>query len=111
MCAGPDGSVIYGAAESGAGVSLVRAPPTPDDPRGDSILYRVFPRFEMKTFTFAISMVQLAMFFITLIVGGVKCDGAFVKGNNMCDALVSSFSFSSCASPLTFPVDLALQNH
>ncbi len=28
-------------------------------------------------------MIQVVMFFITLIVGGAKYDGAFVKGNNM----------------------------
>ena len=43
-CAGPGGSVVYGVADTGVNVSMVRAPPTPDDPRGDSLFYRFFPR-------------------------------------------------------------------
>jgi hypothetical protein len=82
LAAGPGGTVIYGHADSGPGVSLLRAPPTDGQAIG-SLRDRIFPRFNMYTFTFIISMIQIVMFIITLIVGGARFDGAFVKGNNM----------------------------
>jgi len=48
-----------------------------------SISERLMPRFSTRTLTWLISVVQIILFIATLIVGGVKYGGAFVKGNSM----------------------------
>eukprot|EP00823_Brevimastigomonas_motovehiculus_P003402 TRINITY_DN2064_c0_g1_i1.p1 TRINITY_DN2064_c0_g1~~TRINITY_DN2064_c0_g1_i1.p1 ORF type:complete len:325 (-),score=38.94 TRINITY_DN2064_c0_g1_i1:372-1346(-) len=63
----------------GASVSLMGPPYYGIPP----LSYRLVPWFSVMSFTFFISMVQVLMFFITLIVGGVKFDGALVSSNSM----------------------------
>jgi len=77
---GPGGTIIYGQPESGPGVSLVQAPSSEPMP---TIGERIMPRFNVRTFTFVVSVLDLIIFVVTLIVGGAKFDGAFVKGNSM----------------------------
>jgi len=55
----------------------------PRDPVDSSLLERCFPWISIYSFTALISIVDVIMFIVTLIVGGVKYDGAIVKGNAM----------------------------
>jgi len=48
-----------------------------------TISERFLPRLTWRTATAVMSVIQVLMFIITLIVGGAKFDGAFVKGNEM----------------------------
>jgi len=56
---------------------------SPRDPLDDSLISRCFPWISLYTFTAFISILEVTMFVVTLVVGGVKFDGAIVKGNNM----------------------------
>jgi len=62
-------------------ISLI-APRDTGDP-SPSMVERCFPWISLYSFTTLISIVDVIMFIVTLIVGGVKYDGAVVKGNPM----------------------------
>jgi len=72
-----------GGEDEGPTISLMRAPNSDPRDRVGSISDFLMPRFKVRTFTFFISIIQVIMFIITLIVGAVKFDGAFVSGNSM----------------------------
>jgi len=72
-----------GGEDEGPTISLMRAPNNDPTDRVGSISDFLMPRFSVRTFTFVISVIQVIMFIITLIVGAVKYDGAFVSGNSM----------------------------
>jgi len=55
----------------------------PRDQMDPSLIDRCFPWISIYSFTAFISIVDCIMFLVTLIVGGVKYDGAVVKGNSM----------------------------
>jgi len=67
-------------ADEGPTISLMGAPSNQPVP---PISEKLMPRFNVRTVTFILSMIQIAMFIATLVVGQVMFDGAFVKGNIM----------------------------
>jgi len=76
------GSISWGyAPQTGpeTGVSMMSGNPTPDGQ--PSIVQVLFPRCTVKSFTFVISMIQVAVFIATLIVGGVYFSGPIVSSN------------------------------
>lgn len=50
-------------------------------------------RIGWKRATTVIVILNFVMFLITLIVGGAKCDGAFVKGNEMAGPSAATLAF------------------
>lgn len=64
-------------------ISMMRPPLDPNSPPIPDMCPRILPRIGWKRATTVIIIIDLLMFLITLIVGGAKCDGAFVKGNEM----------------------------
>ena len=62
---------------------MVEPPPNFFGRPTDSIMERIFPWHKLLSFSTFICIVNTIMFIATLIVGGVKFDGAFVSNNNM----------------------------
>jgi len=64
------------------GISFMAPPPRPDGLQPE-LSERIFPWIGWRRVTTAVCIIDVLMFIITLIVGGAKYDGAFVKGNDM----------------------------
>jgi len=77
--------------DEGPTISLMRAPNSDPRDKVGTIWDFLMPRFSVRTFTFLISMIQIIMFIITVIVGAVKYDGAFVSSNTMLGPSTQTF--------------------
>lgn len=64
------------------GISMMQPKPRPDGLE-PSLSQRIFPGITWMAMTTFVTLLDVALFVITLIVGGAKFDGAFVEDNKM----------------------------